>query len=344
MTIQASIRVLGEPDLFLYMCHFMNPRSIPRLGMTCKAARFSLISAEYRGGFKKLHFAAGIPGVEGNEYNCRNYVVLAVTELFDRQIRADYQYIGDPVGPTPLVKKAQIEVLCQNDPHCSWKKKYSTYRGVIIFSAVTRIFGKDMLATLDEKNQLTIKKKAPESIDSEDMDVEEQKLTIPMSTPNLIELFIHPIKNEKDNTVFSYVDFVDLDYPTKCEENSSITFVERKVPENSRNKSPDQRQADGAPTARFLSLMIPCGFDILKTGICAYVPTGTHKFTYACTSTIILSDGVPVFLTLGGYRDHDFHDGLFGQGISVHTISNGAATDRDGAISEIPAEVLPLML
>ena len=273
-----AIQCLGNSDLFFYMSQFMDPRDIPHLGMVCKTSHNTLTDVEQKGKFKQLHFAAGLPGIEGDEYNCRNYVVLMATELFERQIRADYQYIGDPVGPTPLVKKAQIEVLCQDDPNYPGKKKYSTYRGVIIFSAVTRTFGKD-LATLDEKNVLTIKSQAPE-----DTDLEEIKLTIPMSTPNAIELFSHPIKNEKNNCVFSYVDYVDLDYPPECEENSSITFVERKVPENSRNKDTAQQQVDGAPIARFLSLMIPCGFDILKTGTCAYVPTGTHTHTYARTS------------------------------------------------------------
>jgi hypothetical protein len=267
------------------------------------------------------------------------------TELFERQIRADYQYIGDPVGPTPLVKKAQIEVLCQDDPHCPGKKKYSTYRGVIIFSAVTRAFGKEKIATLDEKKQLTIKSQAPKDTDSEDMDVEEKKLTVPMSTNNIMELFSHPLKNEENNGVFSSIELAMVYYPTVCEENSSITFVERNVPEKSRNKSPDQQAVNGAPIARFLSLMIPCGFDILKTGTCAYVPTGTHPHTYARTSTTALCDGESLFIALGGYcgnKDPN-RDLKFGPGLSVR-VTYGNATDMDGAILEIPAEVSPLML
>jgi hypothetical protein len=73
--------------------------------------------------------------------------------------------------------------------------------------------------------------------------------------------------------------------------------------------------------------MISCGFDILETGTCSYIPTDLHELTYTRTSTFMPAFGNLRSLILGGF--------VPGEGIAVCY-----ATDRKdtGAIPMIPAE------
>jgi hypothetical protein len=112
------------------------------------------------------HKAHDLPEVEGGEFNIRNFAVLAATGLNEKQIRALYStYIGEPVGETPFVTKFQIEELCMPDPDQQGKRKFETHRGVILFPAVKRSFGKVETATLDEENRLTITEKMDDGLD-----------------------------------------------------------------------------------------------------------------------------------------------------------------------------------
>ena len=58
--------------------------------------------------------------------------------------------------------------------------------------------------------------------------------------------------------------------------------------------------------------------------------------------TTVLCEGQPLFLLLGRYKADKAHDDFFGPGVSVCTSIGKEAEDMNGAISEIPPEVLPV--
>jgi hypothetical protein len=324
-----TIQLFCNSDAFLQTMWHLRPRDICRVGMVCRSWQTGLNE-----GIRTLHKAYGLPEVEGGEYNIRNFGVLAATGLNEKQIRALYsKYIGEPVGLTPFVTHAQIEELCKPDPDQPEKRKFETHRGVILFPAVKRSFGKGVAATLDEESRLTI--------NEDGLDLEEKELTIPLSIRNVIELFKHPKAGNENGSVFNCI-IPEIDHCTACIKIPSIEYVRREVPEGNRNKEgfAQMNRLPGTPVAGFLLLMIPCGFDILETGTCSYVPTGKYEGTYPCTSDYIVIHGVFYHLELVVYPT----------GLNVYSIlvSDDAdidsAIDNVGTVPTIFAEVRPLDL
>jgi hypothetical protein len=158
-----------------------------------------------------------------------------------------------------------------------------------------------------------------------------------MSIYNVIELFKHPKAGKENGPVFHHI-IDEVNQCTACIEIPSIVFVRYVVSEDSRNKESagQKNRFPGIPVAGFLPLMIPCGFDILETGTCSYVPTGRHEFTYARTSDAVVINGRSTPLVLGGFMP--------GVGVIVYDAPKANAYDSLGAIPMIPVEVQPVVV
>jgi hypothetical protein len=312
-----AINPFRNSDICLKTMGYLSPRDICHVGGVCRSWRASLNLVIH-----ELHKAYDLPRVEGGEFNIRNFGVLATMGFSQKQVRALYsKYIGEPIGPSPSVTKAQIEELCKPDPDQPRKRKFETHRGVILFPAVKRTFGKGEAAVLDQWEQLTITKTEEDS--------QEKELIIPLSIFNVAELFNHP-KGKENGSVFTCY---TKEY-TPCIKTTSVVFVRCEVPEDSRNKVQEvqKNRLPGTPVSSLIPLMISCGFDILETGTCAFASSHLHRDTYACTSDVTFARGDFSFFTLGMF--------LPGKGVVLGT-SNGAQLNSTGAIPMIPPEGCP---
>jgi hypothetical protein len=319
-----TINPFSNSDIFLQTMGYLNPRDICHAGGVCRSWQESLNKVIH-----ELYKAYDLPRVEGGEFNIRNFGVLATMEFSQKKIKALYsKYIGEPIGSSPSVTKAQIEELCKPDPDQPRKRKFETHRGVILFPAVKRSFGKGETAVLDQWEQLTI-------TDGQDSRKKEQ--TIPISIGNLIEFFNHPKAGKENGPVFGYITPHISQQYLHCIEISSIVFVRCEVPEGSRFKLEEEQKyrLPGTPVADLLPLMISCGFDILETGTCSFAPNSLHQETYARTPDVGLLLGSLSLLSLGGF--------VSGEGMAV-IASHRECNDRTGAIPMIPAEGCPYSL
>ena len=158
-----------------------------------------------------------------------------------------------------------------------------------------------------------------------------------MTVCNVIELFKHPIAGKENGPVFKYT-IREINQSTACIKIPSIEFVRREVPEGNRNKEgvAQKKRLSGTPVAGFLPLMIPCGFDILETGTCSYVPIGKYVATYARTSEAIVIHRKFYHLALGGFFPST--------GVNVLIDSGDSAVMNVGAVPTILAEVQPVIV
>lgn len=253
-----AVQLFGPIDTFKLTMGFIPPRDTYNVSRVCRSWQKGLEEI-----LEHLHRAASLPEMEAGEYTCRSYVFL--NETMGGVLARFEKYIGKTVEPL-RVFKWQIKALSQRDHDDPAKWKFETYEGVPKPRAIKR-------ATPDGK-----------------------EIEIPLSVAKAIALLENPLAGKENCPVFKSLPSQVYEQCTASVVESSIGFIRREVPEESRKWNWDQ-QKDRLPDARVANLLEL----ILLYGIQSLEPeTHTQSLAknLACTPDTIQYD-IP-----GEWQDH----------------------------------------
>jgi hypothetical protein len=231
----SSVAHFDNHDTFLYTMRFLNPKDFFHLERVCRSWEKAIIDLRV---LEQLFEAENIPAIEGRRPNHKAYVVLS--GMLDRGVSLEKieKYYGKPVfGKMPRVSQQKYDLMFEPDPEDLTKKMFETYEAVFTPLAIKRTFGKDLAATVDEEGRLTIKEQDLESSS------EEYELEIPFSFPNLVELSHHPLGEQDNWPVFSYVNERVLEQCCRQATKVGIYFMRTNILKKSRMQTWDEQKA-----------------------------------------------------------------------------------------------------
>jgi hypothetical protein len=223
-----QVSIYPTNDVFARSINYFNVEDFFNFDLVDRTTQQAFLALDV---WNRLHTREGIPLIEGEKRNIRAdlkklYPITLSKPLIEK-------YLGEFVGEIPRISLNRFQRLFQVDPNEPDEKMWKTYEVIVIPKALIR---SDLTAVVDTQGKLKI-------VESPSRLPGEEKLLIPFSFPNLVELSKYPLARKEPGEVFTNIHNDVLDQCTACAAEVQIFLMRRNVLNKVNNYEVEKQQA-----------------------------------------------------------------------------------------------------